>query len=54
MWVDNDIPNWFPTSKNFYRSPFSKLLPQYHKIQHCSISKVHITMSYLMSLSLSI
>jgi hypothetical protein len=20
MWVDNDVPNWFPTLKNFYRS----------------------------------
>jgi hypothetical protein len=29
MWVDNDVPNWFPTLKNFYRSPFSKWLPQY-------------------------
>ena len=29
MWVDNDVPNWFPTSKNFYRSPFSKWPPQY-------------------------
>ena len=27
MWVDND----FPTLKNFYRSPFSKWLPQYCK-----------------------
>jgi hypothetical protein len=26
--------------ENFYRSPFSKWLPQYAKIQHCSISKV--------------
>ena len=25
MWVDNDVP----TLKNFYRSPFSKWLPQY-------------------------
>jgi hypothetical protein len=25
MRVDNDVPNWFPTLKNFYRSP----LPQY-------------------------
>jgi hypothetical protein len=24
MWVDNDVPNWFLTLKNFYRSPFSK------------------------------
>ena len=30
MWVDNDVPNWFPTLKNFYRSPFSKWPPQYH------------------------
>jgi hypothetical protein len=29
MWVDNDVPNWFLTSKNFYRSPISKWLPQY-------------------------
>ena len=29
MWVDNDVPNWFLTLKNFYRSPFSKWLPQY-------------------------
>jgi hypothetical protein len=28
MWVDNDVPNWFPTLKNFYRLPFSKWLPQ--------------------------
>jgi hypothetical protein len=24
MWVDYDVANWFLTSKNFYRSPFSK------------------------------
>jgi hypothetical protein len=29
MWVDNDVPKWFLTSKNFYRSPFSKWPPQY-------------------------
>ena len=29
MWVDNDVPNWFPTSENFYRLPFSKWPPQY-------------------------
>jgi hypothetical protein len=29
MWVDNDVPNWFLTLKNFYRSPFSKWPPQY-------------------------
>jgi hypothetical protein len=26
-WVDNDVPNWFPTLKNFYQSPFSKWPP---------------------------
>jgi hypothetical protein len=25
MWVDNDVPNWFPTLNNFYRSPFSNV-----------------------------
>jgi hypothetical protein len=29
MWVDNDVPNWFPILKNFYRSPFSKWPPRY-------------------------
>ena len=29
MWVDNDVPNLFPTLKIFYRSPFSKWPPQY-------------------------
>jgi hypothetical protein len=23
MWVDNDVPNWFPSLNNFYRSPLS-------------------------------
>ena len=31
MWVDNDVPNWLPTLKNFYRSSFSKWPPQYRK-----------------------
>jgi hypothetical protein len=31
IWVDNDVPNWFPTLKNFYRSPFSKWLSQHRK-----------------------
>jgi hypothetical protein len=26
MWVDYDVPKWFLTSKNFYRSPFSKCI----------------------------
>ena len=38
MWVDYDVPNWFPTLNNFYWSPFSKWPPQYAKIQHCPIS----------------
>ncbi len=29
MWVDNDVSDWFLTSKNVYRSPFSKWPPQY-------------------------
>ena len=29
MWVDNDVPKLFLTSKNFYRSPFSKWPSQY-------------------------
>ena len=29
MWVDYDVPNWFLTSKNVYRSPFSKWPSQY-------------------------
>ena len=29
MWVDYDVPNWFLTLNNFYRSPFSKWPPQY-------------------------
>ena len=29
MWVDYDVLNWFLTSTNFYRSPFSKWPPQY-------------------------
>ena len=28
VWVDNDVPNWFPTLKNFYLLPFSKWPPQ--------------------------
>jgi hypothetical protein len=29
MGVDYAVPNWFLTSKNFYRSPFWKWPPQY-------------------------
>jgi hypothetical protein len=28
---DFNVLIWFPTSKNFYRSPFSKWPPQYRK-----------------------
>ena len=31
MWVDYDVPNWFLTSENLYRSPFSKWPPQYRQ-----------------------
>jgi hypothetical protein len=30
MWVDNAVPNWFPTLTHFYRSLFSKWPSQYH------------------------
>ena len=44
MWVDNDVPNWLPTLKNFYRSPFSKWPPQ---IQHCPIlTTFHMLVDY--------
>jgi hypothetical protein len=36
MWVDNDVPNWFPTLNNFYWLPFSKWPPQYLKISTLS------------------
>jgi hypothetical protein len=32
MWVDNNVPNWFPTLKNFYRSPFWLILKVCHVI----------------------
>jgi hypothetical protein len=44
MWVDYDVPNWFLTSKNFYRSPFSKWPPQY-----CTIEQDMIIISRLWS-----
>ena len=43
IWVDFDVPNWFLTSKNFYRSPFSKWPPQYRTnstLLQCFISKI--------------
>jgi hypothetical protein len=29
--IINDVQNWLPTLKNFYRTPFSKWPPQYRK-----------------------
>ena len=29
IWVNNDVPNWFPTLKIFYRLPFLIWPPQY-------------------------
>jgi hypothetical protein len=40
IWLDYEVLNWFLTSKNFYRSPFSKWHHNTAKIQHSSISKV--------------
>jgi uncharacterized protein Usg len=45
MWVDNDVPNWFPTLNNFYWSPFSKWPPQYRK--NSTLSDI-ITIWYVM------
>jgi hypothetical protein len=51
MWVDNDVPNWFPTLKNFYRSPFSKWPPQYgHFSMSGIISGHHNLPTYQMTL----
>jgi hypothetical protein len=38
MWVDYNVPNWFLTLQNFYRSPFSKWPPQYrdYSVQYYS------------------
>ena len=38
MWVDNDVPDWFLTLKNLYRSPFSKWPHNTAQIHHCLIS----------------
>ena len=47
MWVDNDVPNWFPTLKNFYRSPCSKGHHNTAQIQHCPISMTfHMCVDY--------
>jgi hypothetical protein len=45
--VDYDVPNWFLTSKNFYRSPFSKWPPQYRKnssSEFVTMQSVHLNM----------
>jgi hypothetical protein len=49
MWVDNDVPNWFPTLNNFYWSPFSKWPPQYRKTnsRNCSMSRINSWHHYL-------
>ena len=47
MWVDNDVPNWLPTLKNFYRSPFSKWPPQYRKYSTLSnFNDIHMWVDY--------
>jgi hypothetical protein len=38
MWVDYDVPNWFLTSKNFYRRHFQNGHHNTAQIQHCPIS----------------
>ena len=38
MWVDNDVPNWFPTFKNVYRRHFQNGRHNTANIQHCPIS----------------
>ena len=36
MWVDNDVPNWFLTWKNFYRSPLmATTIPPKFNIVRC-------------------
>jgi hypothetical protein len=35
MWVDNDVPNYFPTLKNFYRRHFQNGRHKTAQIQHC-------------------
>jgi hypothetical protein len=38
MWVDYDVPKWFLTLKNVYRSHFQNGHHNTAQIQHCSIS----------------
>jgi hypothetical protein len=47
MWVDNDVPNWFLTSKDFYWSPFQNDHHNTAQIQHCPISTTfHMWVDY--------
>jgi hypothetical protein len=53
MWVDYDVPNWFLTSKNFYRSPFSKWPPQYRKkssSEFVTMQSVHLNLLWVAGL----
>jgi hypothetical protein len=44
MWVDNDVPNWFPTLNNFY---FQNGCHNTAQIQHCPISTTfHMWVDY--------
>jgi hypothetical protein len=43
MWVDNDVPNWFPTLKISTGRHFQNGHHNTAKIQHCPIStKFHM------------
>jgi hypothetical protein len=42
MWVENDVLNWFPTLKNFYRSPLKMVTSR-----NCSMSGINSGLHYL-------
>jgi hypothetical protein len=43
MWVHNDVPNWFPTLKNFYRSSFSTpLMVTYYYVKFYVSIIIHL------------
>ena len=47
MWVDNDVPNWFPTLKHFYGRHFQNGHHNTAQIQHCPISTpIHMWVDY--------
>jgi hypothetical protein len=50
MWVDNDVPNWFATLKNFYRSPFSKWSMNFLLLFLQNRPSICIVYSFLISL----